>query len=104
MTPTFSELSARRIHAARIIRVLFAAATIAATIIAAYYSLILASPTDVTVGPVRVEFALKSAWHGKSVVNLPPAGSIEADTHSGTVLASFSLKEISVNDVADLTN
>ena len=104
MTPAVSELSARRIHAARIIQALFAAATIAATILAAYYSLILVSPTDVTVGPVRVEFSLKSAWHGKSVVNLPPAGSIEADTHGGPVLASFSLQEISVNDVGDLTD
>ncbi|MBK5226854.1 MAG: metallophosphoesterase [Thermoleophilia bacterium] len=104
MTRTVSELSARRIHAARIIHVLFAAATIAATILVAYYSLILVSPTDITVGPVRLEFSLKSAWHGKSVVNLPPAGSIEADTHSGPVLASFSLQEISVNDVGDLTD
>ncbi len=89
---------------ARILRVLFGVFTIAAAIIAAYYGLILVSPTMVSVGPLRFEFSLRPALHGKSVVDLPPAGSIEADTHSGPALAMYSLKEISVNEVGDLTN
>ncbi len=77
------------------LRILFALVTVAATVIAAYYALILSSSTEVAIGPVRVEFSLKPALHGKSIVDLPPAGSIEADTHSAPAVVSYSLKEIS---------
>ena len=72
----------RRLIAARILRYLFAAFTIAAAVAVAYYVIILVSPTEITVGPVRVEFSLRPSWHGKTIVDLPPAGTIEADTHT----------------------
>ena len=86
------------------LRLLFALLTIAVTVIASYYALILASSTEVTIGPLRIEFSLKPALHGKSIVDLPPAGSIEADTHTAPAAVSYSLKEISVSDVGDLTD
>lgn len=94
----------RRLPVARILRLLLALFTIGAVIGAAYYALILASSTEIQIGPVRIEFALKPAWHGKSVVDLPPAGSIEADTHTAPVVVTYSLEEISVNEVGDLTD
>lgn len=93
---------ARRIAGSWFIHLFFTFFTIAAAAIAAYYSLILVSPTDVTVGPIRAEFSLKPGLHGKTVVDLPPAGTIEADTHSSPAIVNFSLKEISVNEVDDL--
>ncbi|MFA5801978.1 MAG: metallophosphoesterase [Thermoleophilia bacterium] len=69
-----------------------------------YMVLILASQTDFTVGPVHAEFELKPAWYGKSIVDLPPAGTIEADTHSGPAIARYSLKEIAVTEVSELTD
>ncbi|MCL4473195.1 MAG: metallophosphoesterase family protein [Actinobacteria bacterium] len=86
------------------LRVLFTLVTIAATVIAAYFALILSSSTEVAIGPVRVEFSLKPALHGKSIVDLPPAGSIEADTHTAPAVVNYSLKEISVADVGELTD
>ncbi|MDO8735498.1 MAG: metallophosphoesterase [Thermoleophilia bacterium] len=85
-----------------IMRYLLAVLTIFLAAVAAYYSLILVSPTELTVGPVRAEFSMKAALHGKTVVDLPPAGTIEADTHSSPAVVSYSLKEISVNEVDDL--
>jgi len=78
--------------------------TILLAAVAAYYALILVSPTELTVGPVRAEFALRPALHGKTVVDLPPAGTIEADTHSSPAVVNYSLKEISVNEVDELIN
>lgn len=85
-------------------RVIAGAATVFIAALVGYFVLILASPTDVTVGPLRVEFAIKPAWHGKSVVNLPPAGSLEADTHSGPAEITYSLEEIAITRVEELTD
>ena len=78
--------------------------TIAIAAAVGYLVLILASGTEFTVGPVHAEFALSPAWHGKSIFDLPPAGTIEADTHSGPAVVHYSLKEIVVTDVSELTN
>ncbi|MFA5809912.1 MAG: hypothetical protein WC935_06210, partial [Thermoleophilia bacterium] len=85
-------------------RYLLALLTLAAAAAAGYSVLILASATDFTVGPVHAEFALKPAWHGTSIVDLPPAGTIEADTHSGPADVRYSLKEIAVTEVSELTD
>ncbi len=104
-SPASDTVSAvRRLREARILRFLFAAFTVAAASIAAYYALILTSPTEVTVGPLRVEFSVTPSWHGKSIVDIPPAGSIEADTHSGPAIINYSLKEIAVDDIGGLTD
>lgn len=94
----------RRLLVARILHYLFAALTVIASVVVAYYVMILVSPTEITVGPVRAEFSLKPALHGKTVVDLPPAGTIEADTHSSPAIVNYSLKEISVNEVDDLVS
>ncbi|MHB9111584.1 MAG: metallophosphoesterase family protein [Thermoleophilia bacterium] len=91
-----------RLKDSRITRLIFGIFTVFAAAVAAYYAFILVSPTDFTVGPVRAEFSLKPALHGKTVVNLPPAGSIEADTHTSPAVVNYSLKEISVEEVDDL--
>lgn len=78
--------------------------TILAVIAASYYALIAVSSTEIAVGPLRVAFKLEPAWHGKSVVDLPPAGTIEADTHSGPAEVTYSLEDISVDDVGELTD
>lgn len=78
--------------------------TLALAAMAGYFALIVASPTEITVGPVRVEFALKPAWHGKTVVEVPPAGAVEADTHKVPAIGVFSLKEITVTDIDELTD
>jgi len=99
-----SSPAGRRQQIAKVYRQVLTLLTIAAAIGTSYYALILASTTEITVGPVSFEFVLQPAWHGKSEVNLPPAGSLEADTHTGPAIVSYSLKEIAVNDVGDLTN
>lgn len=79
-------------------------ATVAVAAIAAYYAMILASPTDITVGPLRVGFQLSPSVRGVSEVDLPPAGTIAADTHYSPVAARFLLKEIAVDDIDELSN
>lgn len=94
----------QRLTASRAMRLLLGVLTVCVAIITAYYAIILVSPTEVTVGPVRAEFSLKPALHGKTLVDLPPAGSIEADTHSSPAIVNYSLKEISVDEVDELIN
>lgn len=94
----------QRLKDSRIARLIFGILTILAAVLAAYYSFILVSPTAFTVGPVKAELSLKPALHGKTVVDLPPAGSIEADTHVSPAIVNYSLKEISVEEVDDLIN
>jgi predicted phosphodiesterase len=74
------------------------------SLLAGYLTMIAASPMEITVGPVRVGSSLSPAWHGKSVVELPPAGSFEADTHSGPLVVRYALKEITVEQVEELTD
>ncbi|MEK7817387.1 MAG: hypothetical protein AAB281_03950, partial [Actinomycetota bacterium] len=78
--------------------------TVVLALIAGYAAVILASPTEVVVGPIRIDFALKPASHGKTIVEIPPAGSIEADTHRGPLVAEFTVKEIAVSDIGELTD
>lgn len=78
--------------------------TIALAGLGAYFALIEASDSDVTIGPVRVGFSLRQSWHGKTVVEIPPAGSIEADTHEGPLVAQFTVKEIAVSGIDELTD
>ncbi|MFA6001187.1 MAG: metallophosphoesterase [Thermoleophilia bacterium] len=85
-------------------RYLVSLLTIMTAAAAGYLILMLASETEFTVGPVHAEFALRPAWHGKSIVDLPPAGTIEADTHSGPAVVHYSLKEIAVTEVSELTD
>lgn len=85
-------------------RAIMAMLTVILAALAGYFAIILASPDEVMVGPMRVGFSLQPAWHGKSVVNLPPAGSIEADTHAAPVRVAFTLEEIRVAQLADLTD
>lgn len=94
----------KRFLSSRFTRLIFGVFTVCAALIASYYALILVSPTDVSVGPVRAEFSLKPALHGKTVVDLPPAGTIEADTHSAPAVVNYSLKEISVDEVDELVS
>lgn len=85
-------------------RIASGAATVILAALAGYFTLIVASPTEVMVGPMRIEFALKPALQGKSVVNLPPAGFIEADTHSAPATVTYTLEEIAVTQVEELTD
>lgn len=85
-------------------RYLLAIFTIVAAAAAGYFTMILVSPTEVTIGPVRVEFSLQPAWRGSSEVELPPAGSLEADTHAGPVRVDYELKQLSVENLSDLIN
>lgn len=85
-------------------QIITAAVTVILAALAGYFSLILTSPTEVLVGPVRVEFSLKPSWQGKSVVELPPAGSLEANTHIAPAAAVYSLKEITVTEIEELTD
>lgn len=78
--------------------------TIAAAGLGSYFALIEASDSDVVIGPVRIGFSLRQSWHGKTVVEIPPAGSIEADTHKGPLVAEFTVKEIAVSDIDELTD
>lgn len=85
-------------------QIIVGAISIFLAVLAGYFALILASSTEVEVGPMRVGFALRPAWHGKSVLELPPAGSLEADTHSAPAEVDYVIKEISVSRVEDLTD
>jgi len=78
----------KRIISAKITRLIFAAFTLCVAVIASYYGMLLVSTTEITVGPVRAEFSLKPALHGKTVIDLPPAGTIEADTHSSPAVVN----------------
>ena len=60
----------KRIISARITRGIFGVFTVCVAVIASYYALVLVSPTDVTVGPVRAEFSLKPALHGLSLIHI----------------------------------
>lgn len=84
--------------------VVFTILTILAAAAAGYFTLILASSTEFTVGPVHAQFALTPAWTGKSIVDLPPAGTIEADTHTGPAVVEYTLKEIAVSNASELTD
>lgn len=83
---------------------LVGAITLLLAAIAGYFALVFASPTQVNIGPLTAEFSLSPAWHGKSIVELPPAGSFEADTHSGPAEVRYTLKEIAVEQVEELTD
>jgi predicted phosphodiesterase len=96
--------SRRRVVLEKGFQFVLALVTVAVVIITAYYSLILSSPTEVLIGPIKVEFSLKPSWHGKSVIIIPPAGSLEADTHSGPVEVNYDLKEIAISSLDDFTN
>jgi len=85
-------------------RYLVSMLTITIAAAAGYLVLIEASQTEFTVGPVHAEIALRPAWHGKSIVDLPPAGTIEADTHSGPAVVRYSLKELAVAEASELTD
>lgn len=100
--PTIKAPARQRVKDARITQLILGIFTVFAAVLAAYYASILVSPTDFTVGPIRAEFSLKPALHGKTVVDLPPAGTIEADTHTAPAVVNYSLKEISVEEVDDL--
>ncbi|RJQ42326.1 MAG: metallophosphoesterase [Gaiellales bacterium] len=78
-----------------------AEATIAAVM--AFLTMILVAPTEVQVGPVLIGFEARPSWGGHTVVELPPAGSLHAQTHRAPVELVFTLKEIAVDQAADLT-
>jgi predicted phosphodiesterase len=82
---------------------MLAVATILASMSIAYVVITLASETEVEIGPVSIEFSIEPSLYGRSVVALPPAGTIEADTHAGPSQINFGLKEIAVDEVDDLT-
>lgn len=84
-------------------RILAGIITVILTALAGYFTMMLASSSEVDVGPLRLGFELTPAWHGKSVVNLPPAGSVEADTHMAPADVALTLKEVNVNRVEELT-
>lgn len=84
--------------------VLLGALTLTLAAAAGYAAFVLAATTQVTIGPVTAAFSLAPAWHGKSIVALPPAGSFEADTHSAPVEVRYELKEIAVSQVEELTD
>ena len=80
----------------------FAATMIVAALLA-YFAVMLVSTQEVEIGPVIVEFHTRPSWRGLSIVELPPAGSLRADTHRTPVELVYTLKEISVDRVEELT-
>lgn len=79
-------------------------ATLILAAAAAYFALVVAAGNEVTVGPLRVELSFKPSLDGGTVVEIPPAGSVAADTHKAPVTAVLTLKEVTVTDVDELTD
>jgi len=55
-----------------------------------------AAKANLTVGPARLAVSLSPAWSPRTVVAVPPFGSVEAATHKGPVLLQVQLVEVDV--------
>jgi len=53
-----------------------------------------AAKTNLTVGPARLQVSLSPVWSPRTVVAVPPFGSVEAPTHAGPVLVQVQLLEL----------
>lgn len=102
--PTNTPVRLARHRRIRFYSLYVAAATLMLAAVVAYFTLAAASATDVTVGPLRVELSLRPSWTGSTVVEIPPAGAVEADTHTAPVAVAIAVKEITVTDIDELTD
>lgn len=102
--PTNTPVRLARRRRIRFYSLYVAAATLILAAVVAYFTLAAASATDVTVGPLRVELSLRPSWTGSTVVEIPPAGAVEADTHTAPVAFALAVKEITVTDIDELTD
>jgi predicted phosphodiesterase len=75
------------------------AAVIGIGLVGAATAVVVGSPVDHDVGPVRARFGIGWAWNGGTRVGIAPLGAVRFDDHSGPVRLNVRVTDLSIADV-----
>jgi len=76
-----------------------AAALVAVALIGAWLGLLVGGHSNVGIGPVDTRMALLPSLSGQTVVDVPPLGSLQLDSHKGPLRLDVTVQRIKQDDV-----
>src|SRR6266536_2141750 len=78
-----------------------ALAVMVVALVGAWFGLLLGGHTDIAIGPVQTRVALQPALSGQTVVNVPPLGTLQLNSHKGPVRLDVTVQSLNERDVRD---
>ncbi len=76
-----------------------ALAVMVVALVGAWFGLLLGGHTDIAIGPVQTRVALQPALSGQTVVNVPPLGTLQLNSHKGPVRLDVTVQSLNERDV-----
>ncbi len=76
-----------------------AVALVTVAVIGAWLGLVLAGHTNAGIGPVETRMAVQPSLSGQTVVDVPPLGTLQIDSHDGPLRLSVTVQRIKQDDV-----
>jgi len=80
------------------------AAVVAVALAGGWLGLYVGGHASAQIGPVRTEMAIQPALSGRTVINVPPLGSLQLSSHQGPLLLDVDVQQLSEQAVKSLLN
>src|SRR3954452_6471441 len=85
-------------------RTAIAAEILVVGIIGCWLGVLVGGHVDVPVGPVQTRLSVGTAWHGDSVVSVPPLGRLTLDSHDGPLRLDALVTRVNTRDAREIFN
>ena len=95
----------RGLVSARVLRVTGrGAALVAVALIGSWLGLVLGGHSNVGIGPVDTRMSLQPSLSGQTVVDVPPLGSLQIDSHKGPLRLDVTVQRVKEDDVRAISH
>lgn len=79
-------------------------ALIVVALLGAWLGLVLGGHSNVAIGPVETRMALQPSLTGQTVVEIPPLGTLQIDSHRGLLRLDLTVQRIKENDIRAISH